>query len=82
MMDFIGYFENLEDDFSYVKKRIGSSSNMLFFNKGQTKTRDYKDYYNDETIEIVSDVYREDIQILGYHFDGSSLESQLKRRCI
>jgi len=41
---------------------------------------DYKEIYNTDTIKIVADVYRKDIEILGYSFDNSSIKEQLSRR--
>lgn len=77
-MDFIGYFENLEEDFEFISERIGKPSRL---HKSNVSMRsDYKDYYNDATIKIVSEVYNRDIEILGYNFDNSSLADQLIKR--
>jgi hypothetical protein len=69
-VDFIGLFENIENDFSYIKNQIGSSSNLLFFNKNKIDKKDYKKYFSKETKEIVAQAYREDIELLGYEFDN------------
>jgi hypothetical protein len=80
LLDFVGYYENLDGDFAYIQDRLGISGKLLFSNKTRSRRRDYRSYYDDDTAQIVSDVYAEDIRILGYNFDNSSLETQLKRR--
>ncbi len=77
VVDFIGYFENLDQDFTHVSNRIGISSELMHLNKTASGEKDYKAYYDNEMIEIVSDAYRDDIRILGYNFDNSSLKEQL-----
>ncbi len=76
MVDFIGYFEDLDNDFSYVQKKLGiaSSSKLVQFNRSKKKGKDYKEYYTEETKKIVEHIYREDIQILGYSFDNILLK--------
>ena len=80
-VDFVGFFENLEEDFLSVQKRLGLDSGLGHLNqtKGR-KRRDYREYYTETTKEIVAHVYREDIQLFGYDFDNTSLEQQLARR--
>jgi hypothetical protein len=79
MVDFIGYFENLDNDFSYVQKKLGISSNskLLHLNKSMKRNDEYKEYYTEETKKIVEYVYHKDIQLLGYNFDGRLLKNQL-----
>ncbi|MBW3019708.1 sulfotransferase family protein [Candidatus Woesearchaeota archaeon] len=82
-VDFIGYFENLEEDFEYVANKLGIQTTLQHLNKTERKTKyygdetveifvdekkDYTEYYTDETVKIVADVYREDIEIFGYDF--------------
>jgi len=63
---FIGYFENLKQDWDKVCKRLGISQNLKHLMKTNRKT--YKDYYVDETKEIVSKRYEEEIDLFGYKF--------------
>lgn len=73
-VNFIGYFEKLEEDFYYVREKLGLHSNLLHSNKTVEKNKDYKEYYTDTTKEIVAKVYRKDIQLFGYDFDNISLK--------
>jgi len=69
-VDFIGYFENLEEDFEYVANKLGIQTTLQHLNQTQNRNnkKDYTEYYTDETAKIVADVYREDIEIFGYDF--------------
>lgn len=74
MVDFIGHFENLEEDVSYIGKRIGAcKQNLLFINKTRARRDDYRSYYTEDTKRIVADVYSTDIRIFGYDFENKSL---------
>lgn len=77
-MDFFGLYENLGEDFGYISKRLGVNCPVQHMNK--RKHEDYRDYYNEETMKIVADVYDADIKLLGYNFDNSSLPKQLAQR--
>jgi hypothetical protein len=77
-MDFVGLFENLDKDCRYLAKRLGVDRPVKSINK--SKHEDYKSYYNEETMNIVADVYDTDIKLLGYNFDNSSLPQQLAKR--
>ena len=53
---------------------------MTLENSNISQHNSYVNYYNDETKEIVKEVYAEDIKLLGYNFDNSSLQRQLAQR--
>ncbi|MDG2473552.1 MAG: sulfotransferase family 2 domain-containing protein [Pseudomonadales bacterium] len=77
-LDFIGYYENLEKDFNYVASKIPLASKLSRTNK--SKHKNYMNYYNAETRDLVGNVYREDLNILGYNFDNTSLYQQIAKR--
>lgn len=66
MVDFIGRFENLENDFQLICKRIGTIADLPFVNKSEHK--EYQYYYDDETREIVSRWFEKDIELFKYSF--------------
>ncbi len=67
-LDFIGRFENLQEDFNHVRNHLGLSDELLFINKTKTKREHYKTYYSDELREIAATVYKEDIEAFDYRF--------------
>lgn len=67
-LDFIGRFENLETDFNTVCKSLGLEDVQLPHRIKGTSD-DYRDYYDHETVDLVSKVYAEEISLFGYKFD-------------
>ena len=67
-LDFVGRFENFQEDFNVVCKKIGiEESTLPVVNSSQH--RNYADYYNKETEEIVRRRYAVDIERFGYKFE-------------
>ena len=79
-VDFVGFYENLAEDFAIVAKKINRPTVLREENRLGGRSTDYRQYYNDETRDIVAEVYAEDITLLGYSFDNSSLPDQLAAR--
>jgi hypothetical protein len=78
-LDFVGFFENLASDYELIRRCLGTGAPLKAENVTRTR-RDYRTLYTPEMRQIVADVYREDIALLGYTFDNSSLQQQLARR--
>jgi hypothetical protein len=68
-MDFIGRFENLQNDFDTVMDKIGIERYTLPFKNVSKKKVHYSTYYDEETKAIVSDLYKEDIEYFDYKFE-------------
>lgn len=63
---FIGRFERLAEDWATVADTIGVSKELPHYNK--SKHRPYSELYDEETRQIVADIYAEEIEALGYEF--------------
>jgi Sulfotransferase family len=85
-VDFLGFYENLQSDFEYIKNKLSLDASLTLSHENVTATDDqqldYRDFYTDETRDIVGKVYKRDIELLGYNFDNSSLKAQLKNRSV
>lgn len=67
LVDFIGRFEQFEDDFRYVCEQIGRKASLPHANR--SGRRDYRDYYTEETQAIIAAYFQGDIERYGYTFD-------------
>ena len=67
IVDFIGRFENLKNDFQFICEKIGVTADLPFVNKSEHK--EYQYYYNDETREIVRRWFENDINLFKYNFN-------------
>jgi hypothetical protein len=77
-LDFVAFFENIDDDFDYIANHIGLDCALPKSNESEHSK--YMGYYDSETMNIVAEVYAEDIEVLGYSFDNSGLKEQLANR--
>lgn len=69
-IDYIGHLEKLNESLSYISKHIGISFDALP-HINQVKRRDYRTYYDEGLIELVNQLWDEDIQTFGYQFEGA-----------
>ncbi len=67
LVDFIGKFENLQEDFNTICSRILISPTLLPLANSSNHTH-YKDYYNKHTKDLIYNAFQKDIEIFKYDF--------------
>ena len=65
-VDFIGKLENISKDFSIIKQKLNTKTELPHKNKSSHK--DYSEYYNSRTKDIIGKIYKKDIEILNYKY--------------
>lgn len=68
MVDYVGKFENIEDDRNFICKQLGIKIKLEHRNKHSRNNNHYRDYYNDETKEFILKRYKKDLETFGYEF--------------
>lgn len=79
-MDFVGFYENLHRDYDHVRDVLGIGKPLPKKNVTAGKQKDFRSYYTAETRAIVAEIYRDDIELLGYTFYSSVSKTQVDRR--
>ena len=69
MVDFIARLETINQDFLFIANKVGSTKKKI--EKINTSERSqYRNYYSDKTIEIVKNIYKDDIELFGYDYEN------------
>lgn len=68
MVDFVGKFENLDDDFEKVCQQLQIKNRLRHLNKTEKEKENgsWKSYYSDYSLAKVADLYRKDFEIFNY----------------
>jgi hypothetical protein len=65
-VDFVGRFENINRDFQIIQDKLNIDVSLPIRNKSDKG--DYRDYYDDESRRIVSNLYMKDVELFKYDF--------------
>jgi hypothetical protein len=72
LVDFVGRFERLSEDFQHVCRTLGVQATLPWLNG--TPHDDYRSYYDSRTRKLVEEHFGADIDSFGYTFAPTSLE--------
>jgi len=78
LVDFVGRFENLPDDFNYIVQKVGLGS-LTFPHLNRTAHEDFRKYYDYDSMQLVGQIFRDDIKLLGYSFHNDPCRQCPKR---
>ena len=80
-LNYVGFFENLQSDFEYIKRIVNPDASLKHDNKTQSRaSAGYRDNYTDAMIKKVGLLYHRDIEVFGYSFDNSTIQEQIRHR--
>lgn len=68
IIDYLAYFETINDDFHKIAERLNINASIGHHNASPPDS--YKEAYTEETRKIVANIYEKDIALFGYKFDG------------
>ena len=77
IVDFIGKFENLKNDFEPIRIKYSLKS---LPNLNKSNKRNWMDYYSIKSAKKVYKYYRKDIELFGYQEEYDKLISYLKQK--
>lgn len=69
IVDFIGRYENLHEDFDHICKTIRIDCALPHRRKATDRDKDFRSYYDNATAELVARHFGQDIEILNYCFE-------------
>ena len=64
-IDFIAKFDNIKEDWKYIASKIDANPILPHYRKSEHD--DYKNYYDKELINIVSEIYSKDIKTFKFN---------------
>jgi len=71
-LDFIGKFENLQQDIQFIKDKLNIANDFNFHLMKSDNTKSYTEYYDEKTKEEVYNLYKNDIVKYNYNFGSNS----------
>ncbi|MEW8323773.1 MAG: sulfotransferase family 2 domain-containing protein [Candidatus Thiodiazotropha taylori] len=70
LVDFIGHYENLAEDFKSITTQLKIDGiNLPHKRRAKDRSKDYREYYTDDLAELVGNHFKRDIEAFGYHFE-------------
>ena len=69
LVDYVGKFENLAKEWDTICEKLKINLTLSHLNKSpKTKNKHYREYYNNETKDIISKIFKKDLETFRYEF--------------
>ncbi len=76
IVDYIGRFEDYASSVAHILGRLDIAKSEELPHLNRSSRSPYYHYYDDESREMVAEIYARDIQLFDYSFDQKSFESR------
>lgn len=68
-VDYVAFLPNISSDFEMVKRRCGLPDGMVYPHMGANPHRDYREYYDSESVRWVGEMQSGDVETFGFVFE-------------
>lgn len=68
IVDFVGRFERIDEDFQAICGKLGIEATLPRLNASR-RNKDWRSYYTEETKALVGELFRRDIEAFGYRWE-------------
>lgn len=68
LVDFVGRFENLAEDYAHIARKCGLADFVLPHENRSKRANDYRSLYTPETRRLIEERYQRDIELFDYRF--------------
>lgn len=79
-IDYLGHYEYLNEDLKEIEKLIGCIIDIPHRNRSSNAMKDYRKEYDDDMIQIVESLFKDDISHFGYTFDTKYPSKRCSKR--
>ena len=69
LLDFVGYFERMEEDWEKVTQALKITNTLQHLNKKKSDRKPYQELYTEKMRNDVAEHYARDIEAFNYHFE-------------
>jgi hypothetical protein len=69
IVDHIGTVENMKSSILFLQKKLNVEIKIANLNQS-TRKKDFRSYYNEETKKVIAELYKKDITLFNYSFNG------------
>ena len=66
LVDYVGKFENLQEDFEEICSKIGIKKSLAHLNASSNNPFQFLEYYTQHTLDLVENAYKEDLDTFNY----------------
>ncbi|MBM7333635.1 sulfotransferase family 2 domain-containing protein [Alloalcanivorax marinus] len=70
MVDFLGRYENLEEDYKKIAEKLSLQTDLPYFNRTREKKQKYQ---CSESINIIANIYAQDVDVFQYNYEERGL---------
>lgn len=70
LVDYVGKLEQVNESYAYIRNQLGLPAEDAPLVNRSRRQKDYRAYYSAADAEKTAEIYRRDIELFGYTFDG------------
>jgi len=68
-VDHVFKLENINEEWAKIEEIVGEEMELYHLNETKSKRKDYKEYYDIHSKELVGELYKSDLEVFNYTFD-------------